>query len=101
MITITAVITAKPGREDVMCDALLAVAEHVRANEPETIGFFVSQDADDPRRFTTYERFADEAAMQRHNGSAAVAKFFATAQPILDGEVVLVTATELSAKAAA
>ncbi len=101
MITITAVITAKPGQEGVMRDALLAVAEHVRANEPETIGFFVSQDADDPRRFTTYERFADEAAMQRHNGSVAVAKFFATAQPILDGEVVLVTATELSAKAAA
>jgi hypothetical protein len=51
MITITAVITAKSGREDVMRDALLAVA-----------------------------------------------KFFAVAKPILDGEVVLVTATELSAK---
>lgn len=98
MITITAVITAKSGREDVMRDALLAVAEHVEANEPETIGFFISQDNSDPRRFTTYERFDDAAAMERHNGSDAVAKFFAVAKPILDGEVVLVTATELSAK---
>ncbi|NDW05539.1 putative quinol monooxygenase [Jiella pacifica] len=98
MITITAVITAKSGTEDVMRDALLAVAEHVEANEPETIGFFISQDSGDLRRFTTYERFADEAAMERHNSSDAVAKFFAAAKPILDGEVVLVNATELSAK---
>ncbi|TFF27705.1 antibiotic biosynthesis monooxygenase [Jiella endophytica] len=99
MITITAVITAKAGSEDVMRDALLTVAAHVAANEPETIGFFVSQDAGDPRRFTTYERFADESAMDRHNGSDVVAAFFAAAKPILDGDVVLVTARELSAKA--
>ena len=98
MITITAVITAKPGEEGTMRDALLAVAAHVSANEPETLGFFVAQDRSDPCRFTTYERFADVAAMDRHNGSDAVAKFFAIAKPILDGEVVLVTADELSAK---
>ncbi|ORE91862.1 antibiotic biosynthesis monooxygenase [Aurantimonas sp. 22II-16-19i] len=98
MITITAVITVMAGQEDVMRDALLAVADHVGANEPETVGFFVSQDASDPRRFTTYERFYDEAAMLRHNGCEAVADFFAIAKPILDGEVVLVTGAELSAK---
>ncbi|MBO0662518.1 antibiotic biosynthesis monooxygenase [Jiella sp. MQZ9-1] len=98
MITITAVITAKPGKEGVMADALLSVADHVRAAEPDTIDFFVAQDRDDPCRFTTYERFTDEAAMDRHNGSAAVADFFAIAKPILSGEVVLVTADELSAK---
>jgi quinol monooxygenase YgiN len=97
MITITAVIRAKAGQEVTMCDALLAVAAHVAASEPETIGFFISQSAQDPCLFTTYERFADTAAMDRHNGSAAVASFFATAKPILDGEVTLVTATELSA----
>lgn len=81
-----------------MRDALLAVARHVVTNEPETVGFFVSQDMADPCRFTTYERFADEAAMDRHNGSEAVAAFFAIAKPILDGEVILVTADELSAR---
>ncbi|MBO0902893.1 putative quinol monooxygenase [Jiella sonneratiae] len=100
MITITAVITAAPGSEGVMRDALLKVADHVAANEPETVGFFVSQDLADPCRFTTYERFADEAAMHRHNGSAAVAAFFAVAEPILAGKVVLVTAAEISAKGA-
>ena len=97
MITITAVIRAKSGHEAAMRDALLAVATHVAANEPETIGFFVSQSADDPCLFTTYERFADKAAMDRHNSSAAVATFFGIAKSILDGDVTLVTAKEISA----
>lgn len=97
MITITAVIKAKAGSEATMREALLAVAAHVAANEPETIGFFVSQAEDDPCVFTTYERFADKAAMDRHNGSAAVATFFGIAKPILDGDVILVTSKEVSA----
>lgn len=97
MITITAVIKAKSGHEGTMRDALMAVAENVAANEPDTIGFFISQSEDDPCVFTTYERFADRAAMDRHNSSAVVATFFGIAKPILDGEVILVTSTEVSA----
>jgi quinol monooxygenase YgiN len=98
MLTITAVIRAKQGHEDTMRRALLEVAENVRSNEPNTIGFFVSQDAADPCVFTTYERFADQAAMDTHNNSDIVARFFAIAKPILDGDVVLVTAIEVAAK---
>ena len=97
MITIIAVIRAKAGHEATMRDALVAVAAHVAANEPETIGFFISQSETEPGLFTTYERFADKAAMDRHNGSAAVATFFGIAKPILDGEVILVTSQEISA----
>jgi len=97
MITITAIIRVKAGHEATMRDALVAVAAHVAANEPETIGFFVSQSEQDPCLFTTYERFADKAAMDRHNGSDVVAAFFAIAGPILDGEVTLVTSQEVSA----
>ena len=98
MKTITAIIRTKPGTEQTMRDGLLAVAAHVEANEPETLGFFISQDAADPCVFTTYERFADQAAMDRHNGSAAVAAFFEVATPILDGDVMLMTCDEISAK---
>lgn len=97
MITITAVIKAKSGHEITMRDALIAVAENVAANEPDTIGFFISQSEEDPCVFTTYERFANKAAMDRHNGSAVVASFFGIAKPILDGEVTLVTSKEVSA----
>ena len=98
MLTITAIIRAKKGHEATMKKALLEVAESVRANEPQTIGFFISQDAADPCRFTTYERFVDKAAMDRHNGSEAVKRFFGIAKPILDGEVPLYTCSEISAK---
>ena len=98
MRTITAVIRAKQGQEKTMEAALLKVAEHVRANEPETVGFYISRDHRDPCVFTTYERFTDEAAMDRHNNSAAVAEFFAVAKPILDGEVTLVLCEEISAR---
>jgi len=98
MLTITAVIRAKKGHEDTMHRALLEVADNVRSNEPNTICFFVSQDQTNPSVFTTYERFLDQAAMDAHNNSQVVARFFGIAKPILDGDVVLVTGTEISAK---
>lgn len=98
MLTITAIIRVKKGHEATMRDALLDVAKNVRANEPGTIGFYISQDAADVSVFTTYERFADQAAMDKHNGSDVVAKFFAIAKPILDGTVTLVTSEEIFAK---
>lgn len=48
MLTITAIIRTKPGHEDTMRKALLEVAENARLNEPETIGFFVSQSIEAP-----------------------------------------------------
>ncbi len=99
MLTITAVIRVKKGSDRVMRDALLEVAENVRVNEPETIGFFISQSQEEPCVFTTYERFSNQAAMDRHNKSATVARFFGIAKPILEGTVTLVTGAELSAKA--
>ena len=99
MLTITAVIRVKKGHEDTMRRALLEVAENVRLSEPDTIGFFISQEQDNPSIFTTYERFRDQAAMDAHNNSAVVARFFGIAKPILDGDVILVTSTEISIKA--
>ncbi|MGY4478909.1 putative quinol monooxygenase [Bradyrhizobium sp. USDA 3364] len=98
MLTITAVIRAKTGHEATMRQALLDVVAHVRANEPSTVGYHVSQDAADPCVFATYERYLDQAAMDRHNNSPAVARFFEVAKPILDGDVVLVSANEIASK---
>jgi quinol monooxygenase YgiN len=54
MLTITAIIRVRKGEEAVMRQALLDVAGHVRANEPATIGYHISQDVSDPCVFTTY-----------------------------------------------
>lgn len=97
MITITAILRARPGEEEALLAGLRAVAAHVRAAEPGTLGFFVSRDLKDPALFTTYERFADVAAMETHNGSAAVARFFAEAGPLLEGPVTLLQCQEMEA----
>ena len=99
MLTITAIIRVKQGCEAAMLEALRDVVSSVRANEPATIGYYVSQDATDPCVFTTYERYLDQPAMDRHNNSEVVARFFGIAKPMIDGEVTLVTGTERSAKA--
>jgi quinol monooxygenase YgiN len=98
MLTITAIIRAKKGHEEAMCQGLLDVAANVEKNEPDTIGFFISQDSSNPCIFATFERFSNQAAMDRHNNSDTVADFFAIARPILDGEVTLLTAEEISFK---
>ena len=98
MITITAVIRAKQGSEAVVRQALLDVVAHVRANEPGTVGYFISQDPNDPCVFTTYERYVDEAAAERHNASEAVARFFEIAKPILAGSATVVTGREIASK---
>lgn len=96
MITITAIIHAKAGQETALRDALLEVAAHVADHEPGTMGFHISQSMDEPSVFTTYERFADEAAKDAHNGSDAVARFFARADEMIEGEVILHTCREIT-----
>lgn len=100
MITITAILRARPGHEAKVRDGLLEVAAEVARSEPGTVGYFVSQSIDEPQIFTTYERFVDRAAMERHDGSAAVARFVQAAGPSLAEKVLLYTSNELSAKIA-
>jgi quinol monooxygenase YgiN len=98
MLTITAVIRAKAGQEQVVERALRAVVAAVRAGEPGTLAYCLSQDRDDPTVFTTFERFRDEAAMRLHNQSRAVADFVTATRDSLAGPIVLHSCRELDAK---
>ena len=98
MMTITAIIRAKPGHADTVKRALLDVIEAVRRTEPDTLNYYVSQSADDPTIFTTFERFRDRAAMEKHNNSPAVAKFVEVAGPVLADKVIPHTCNELASK---
>jgi len=98
MLTITAVIRAKAGREDVVERALRAVIAAVKAGESGTVAYVVSRGRDDPKVFTTFERFRDEAAMTLHNQSQAVADFVAATKDSLAGPMILHSCRELDAK---
>jgi quinol monooxygenase YgiN len=95
MQTLTAIIRAKPGQDDVVLQALLEVGRFAQVHEPGTQGFFVAQDASNPCVFTTYERFSDAAAMERHNNGAGSQGFFAATKGLLDGDVTVVIAQEV------
>ena len=95
MHTLTAIIRAQKGQEDTVRVELLKVGVFARDHEPDTIGFHVAQDPDDACVFTTYERFTDKAAMERHNNGAGSQGFFAVAGDLLDGDVAVVTAKEI------
>jgi quinol monooxygenase YgiN len=98
MFTITATIRARPNEHSFVRNALLLIVEAVRELEPQTVGYFVTQSTDDPCQFTTFERFADRAAMERHNASAAVASFVHDAGQHLDGDVVIHIGEEIACK---
>jgi quinol monooxygenase YgiN len=100
MISLNAIIRVRPGAQDIVRAAFLAVCEAVTANEPDTLGYFVMQSSEDPCLFTTYERFTDHNAMEKHNSSAAVAKFVEDVSAHFDGPIVLRSGEEIfSAKA--
>ncbi len=98
MFTLTAILRAKPGHQDAVMAALLRVGDYVRAQEPDTHSFYVTQSADDPCLFVTHERFADRAAMDRHNNAAGSKGFFAEAGDLLDGPATVVTGPEVFAR---
>jgi quinol monooxygenase YgiN len=100
MISISAILRVKPGHESTLRDNLLEMIESVKRDEPGTVEYFISQSIDEPQVFTTYERFTDRAAMERHNNSAAVAKVIKIAGPILEGQIILHSSNELATKEA-
>ena len=95
MYTLTAIIRAHKGSEALVHAELLKVGAYAREYEPDTIGYFVAQDLEDPCVFTTYERFTDKAAMEWHNNGAGSQSFFAATNNLLDGEVIVVMAKEV------
>lgn len=98
MISLSAIVPAKPGSEAALKAALMDMAAYVRDNEPGTVDYYVSQGIERPQIFTTYERFTDQAALEAHNGSDAMAKFFEIVQPLLDGEVLVFIGNEISTR---
>ena len=58
--------------------------------EPGCVGFEVSVDKSDPRRFLFYEIYLDEAALDKHMTYPFLKKHLDVTAPMLDGEVELI-----------
>jgi quinol monooxygenase YgiN len=77
-------ITAAEGKRP---DALAVFAKLVAAteDEPGTLQYVLHEDAGDPNVIWFYERYADQAAMDAHMGSSAMAEVVGSLGGLLDG----------------
>lgn len=97
MITISAILRTPKGTEGDMRKSLLDIIQDVKDNEPETLSYFISEDYEDPCIFTTYERFANKAAMDKHNNSKLVGELYVFVKSV-GAEVTLIKAEEIAVK---
>jgi quinol monooxygenase YgiN len=63
---------ARAGRRGELLEILRELVE-AAANEPGTLVYAMHEAADDPDTVVSYELFADEAALEAHQASPAVA----------------------------
>jgi quinol monooxygenase YgiN len=69
MRAIIAYLTAKPGMEAKLNEAMTAQAERCLANEPGCLQFDVCQDPKSPARLVMLEVYKDDAAIKAHQDS--------------------------------
>ena len=98
MITLNAILMAKPGCAEKLEQALAEIGEYVTSSEPGTISFYVGRDSEDPLIFNTYERFVDQKAMDAHNESAYRVEWGAEHGALFDGEVTRYICKEFFSK---
>jgi len=96
VVTLSAVIRAREGHEARVEAALAEVAGWVAVNEPQTLAYHVSRGLEDPTVFVTFERFANQGAMESHNSSSAVAAFVSAVEGSLAAPIGIQVCRELS-----
>jgi quinol monooxygenase YgiN len=79
---VIAEIVAKPGSADALRALLVPFAEKSR-NEPGCKLYTLLEVESEPRRFLTYERWTDEAALQVHMTTPHIKEIVPKLEPVL------------------
>ena len=77
-------IDVKPERRDEFLAAMDRAMVH-SAQEPGILSFMILANRDDPNSFTACDVYADEAAFQLHNGTAATQRLIGELDGVLVG----------------
>lgn len=84
MIVIVAIVRVHPGSAAEYEVACHEVMPKLRAADPEGIRFYhLIGSAEEPDTYRVIEAYRDEAAMQRHIGSALLQESFSRLQPYI------------------
>ncbi|HSR08984.1 MAG TPA: putative quinol monooxygenase [Bryobacteraceae bacterium] len=82
LLTVVAEMQAKPGREDALRRAVLALIEPTR-REDGCVQYDLHVHTTDPARFVFYENWTSQAHLDRHAASAHLKKFGAVSADLL------------------
>ena len=74
---------AHPGRRAELLELLRELVAAAASDEPGTLVYVMHEAADDPDTVVSYELFADEAALEAHKASPAVAGVMPRLQPLV------------------
>ena len=74
---------AHPGRRAALLELLRELVDAAAVNEPGTLVYVMHEAADDPDTVVSYELFADEAALDAHKASPAVAAVMPRLGPLI------------------
>jgi quinol monooxygenase YgiN len=94
-IHVFATLTAQPGKEQILRDALLAMIEPTK-KEPGCISYMLHEDPKNPAAFYFFEIYKDQAATDFHMNSPYLAALVEKVGPILASAPVI-TETKLIA----
>jgi quinol monooxygenase YgiN len=87
VVTVTARITARPGRQEALRAVMAPLVRATRA-EPGCLRYDLLVAGDDPCAFLMFEEWVSAQALATHQQSAHIAAFRAAAEPLLEGSVV-------------
>jgi quinol monooxygenase YgiN len=87
-IHVFAILTAQPGKEQILRDALLALIEPTK-KEPGCISYMLHEDPKNPVVFYLFENYKDQAATDFHMNSPHLAATLEKVGPILAGKPVI------------
>ncbi|GAB6038447.1 hypothetical protein JCM15519_30060 [Fundidesulfovibrio butyratiphilus] len=82
MVIVTALLTAKPGKEAELEALATAMVEHVK-DEPGALEYTLHRGVDNPHIFVFHERYADQTACEAHMGTPYLARFLGQAAELL------------------
>ena len=74
---------AHPGRRAALLEVLRELVDAAAVDEPGTVVYVMHEAADDPDTVVSYELFADEAALDAHKASPAVAAVMPRLGPLV------------------
>lgn len=88
LLTVIATMRARPGKEDALRDALVALVEPT-SREDGFVTYDLHQGTEDPAEFAFYENWESGAALDAHLANDHLVAFVAQMDDLLDGPLVV------------